>query len=106
MEIFVSVCDEMVAPVMSGPPERSLLIRGRPHKRHQKLENSAGLIRAMREEPMKPGRNREHAYDIQRQASGHCHRAHARPNDKQASQMHEKKLNAYGAIQLLPVHRS
>jgi len=95
-----------MAPVMSRPPERSLLIGGRPHKRHQKLENSAGLIRAMCKESMKPGSNREHAYNIQRQASSHCHRAHARPNNEQASQMHEKKLNAYGAIQLLPVHPS
>ena len=106
MEIFVSVCDEMMAPVMSRPPERTLLIGGRPHKRHQKLKNSAGLIRAMCEESMKPGRNREHAYDIKRQASGHCHRADARPNNEQTSQMHEEELNAYGAIQLLPVHRS
>src|SRR6266850_4000545 len=103
MEIFLSICDEVMAAVMSRPPERSLLIGGRSNKRHQKLENSARLIRSVCEEPMKPRRNCKHAYDIQRQASHHCHCAHARPNDEQASQMHEKELNADEAIQLFPV---
>src|SRR2546422_1025288 len=105
MEIFLSVCDKVMAPVMSRPPEWSLLIGGRSHKGHQKLENPAGLICAVCEQPMKPGRNREHAYDIQRQARDHCHRTHARPDDKQASQMHKEELNAYRAIQLFPAQR-
>src|SRR5216683_6608391 len=98
MEIFLSVCDEVMAPVMSRPPERSLLIGGRSHKRHQKLEDSAGLIRAVCEEPMKSCRNREHAYEIQRHASDYCHHTHAGPDNEQASQMHKEELNAYGAI--------
>ena len=61
MEIFLRICDEVVAPVVSGPPERAFLVGRGPNKRHQKLENSAGPVRSVCEEAMKSGCNREHA---------------------------------------------
>src|ERR1700730_7227661 len=106
MEILLSVCDEVMAPVMSRPPERSLLIGGRSNKRHQKLENSARLIRAVCEEPVKSCCNREHADNVQRHTGDYCHYTHARPDDEQASQVHEEELNTDGAIQLFPGERA
>jgi hypothetical protein len=103
MEIFLSVGNEMMTAMMSRPPERTLLIRRGPGKRDQKLENSAGPIRAMREEAMKPGGDCKHADDVQGYTCDYCHDAHARPDYQQTCQMHEKKLNAYEMIQFVMV---
>ena len=98
MEILLSVGVKVMAPVMGRPPEWPLLISGRSSESEQKLENSASSVSAVREEAMKPRRYREHAHDVQGQTGHDSHCTYARPNDEQASEMHEKELDADGAV--------
>jgi hypothetical protein len=87
-----------MAAVVRRPPERPLLVSGRRRKRYQELENSPGLVGAVREEAMKPGRDGEHPHDVKGQTRKDRHGARARPDDEQAGQMHEEELNADGAV--------
>ena len=60
----------------------------------------------MRQQPMKAGRDRKHANDIERQTDGHSHRAYARKDDEQTRQVHEEKLDADEAIQFVVSERT
>ena len=98
MEILLSVGVEVMAPVMSRPPKWPLLIGSRSRESEQELKNSASGVSAVCEEAMKPSRYREHAHDVERQTCDNSHCAYARPNHKQASDMHEEELCADGAV--------
>jgi hypothetical protein len=98
MEILLSVGVKVMAPVMGRPPEWPLLISCSSNESEQKLENSAGSVSAVREKAMKPSRYREHAHNVQGQTRDDSHCTDARPNDEQASDMHEEELDADGAV--------
>ena len=103
MEIFLSVGDEVMAPVMGRPPERPFLVRRRCGKRDQELEESAGPVGAVCQEAMKSGRDRKHAHNVQGQTGNNCHHAHARPDDQQTRHVHEKELHADEIIKFVVV---
>jgi len=98
MEIPLSVGVQVMAPVMGRPPEWSLLISCSSSESEQKLENSASSVSAVREEAMKPRCYREHSHDVQGQTGDDSHCTYARPNDEQASDMHEEEMDADGAV--------
>ena len=98
MEILLSVGMKVMAAVMGRPPEWPLLISCSSSESEQKLENSASSVSAVREEPMKPCRYREHAHDVQGQTGDDSHCTYARPYDEPASDMHEEELDADGAV--------
>jgi hypothetical protein len=68
--------------MVGRPPERPFLIRRRPGKRDDELENSASHIGAVSEESMKSGRYREHTRYVKHQTGEECYRAHARPDNE------------------------
>src|ERR1044072_8732238 len=103
VQVVIRVRVKMMAAMMGRPPERPLLVRSCAKKGNQELENPAAAVRAVREETMKPGGDRKHPYDVQSQTGHDRRNAHARPDDKQASHMHEEELNTDGIIQLLRV---
>jgi hypothetical protein len=103
MEVFCSVRNEVMAPVMSRPPERAFLIRRRSRKRNQELENSAGAVSAVCQQTMKAGSNCKHSHHVQSQTGNHSHYAYACPDDKQTRNMHEEELHADEIIQFVVV---
>ena len=102
----VQTCALPISAMVSRPPERSFLIGRRSGKRDQELKNSASPVGAVSEEAMKSGGDREHTRYVKRQASADCYGAHARPDDEQASQVHEKELRADEAIEFFPFERA
>jgi hypothetical protein len=99
VEVVLGVGVEVVSAVVCGPPERPLLVGGRPHERHQELEDAARLVRAVREQAMQSGRDGEHPHDVERHADDDGHRAHARPEGEQAGRVHEEELDADGVVE-------
>jgi len=95
-----------MAAMVGRPPERSFLIGRRSGERDQELENSASHVGAVSEESMKSGGDREHTRYVKRQTGPDCYRAHSRPDDEQASQVHKKELRADEVIEILPVERA
>src|ERR1044072_3892015 len=53
----------------------------------------------MCEESVESRGDGEHARDVERQADGDRHRAHARPEREEADQMHEEELRADRIVQ-------
>ena len=100
VQVLFGVYVQVVAPVVRRPPERPLLVTGRPHERQQELEESARPVRAVREEAVEPGRDGEHAHDVEPQADGDRRRAHAGPEREQAGQVQEEELRADGVAQV------
>ena len=94
VEIILSVGIEVMTAMMGRPPERPFLLGRRSQKGQKELENPAGSVGAVRKEPMKPGGDREHAHQVKAQTRDHSHRAHARPDESQTSQMQKEKLRA------------
>ena len=105
MEILDGVGDEVMAPVMSRPPERALLIRRCSRKRDQELEKPAGPVGAVSQQTMKPGGDRKHADDVQSQTSSYCYHAYPCPDNKQTRQVQEEKLHAEVRNQFVMVER-
>jgi hypothetical protein len=103
VQIVFSVGVEVMATMVSSPPERPFLIGRRPCKGEHELECSASPVGTVREKAMEPGGNRKHAHDIQGQTGDDCHHAHACPDGEQASQMHEEELKADEVIRLFSV---
>jgi hypothetical protein len=95
-----------MASVVSRPPEWSFLIGGRSGKRDQKLKSSTGSVGAMSEKAMKPRGNRKHAHYVQRNTGDDCYCTNARPDNKQAGQVHEKELKANEVIEFFPFGRA
>ena len=98
MKILLGVGVKVMSAVVRRPPERPFLVSRRRREGEQKLENPASLVRAVREEAMKPGGYREHSHDVQSQAGDDCHQADARPDGEQASHMHGGELSANEVI--------
>ncbi len=106
VEIFLSVRQEVMAAMVGRPPERSFLIGRRSGKSDQELKNSASYVGAVSEESMKSGGDGEHTRYVKRQTGADCYRAHARPDDEQASQVHKKELHADEVIEFFPFERA
>lgn len=61
----------VVQTMRSGPPKRAFLRRRRSQKREKQLEETARLVRAMREVAVVDAGNREHAQEVSSRCDSH-----------------------------------
>jgi len=102
VQVFLGFYVQMVSPVVRRPPERPLLVGGRPREGEQELEGPTGPVRAVGEEAVESRGDGEHAHGVERQADGDRRRARARPEREEAGQVYEEELRADAVVQIPP----
>jgi hypothetical protein len=91
MNVFLSVRELMMMPVVRCPPDRALLGGGRADERENKLEPSTCLVASMREVSMIDTSNSEHSDSVEGETHRERYPAKACPEDQETSKMNRPK---------------
>src|SRR5205823_639370 len=87
MGIVRRVGIQVMMPMMSRPPQRSLLHRAATEPGEHKLKRATGLVRSMRKIAVIPRRDTEHSNEICEPAKRHAEPGRPSPKDADAGQV-------------------
>src|SRR5262245_51394555 len=83
----------MMVPMMSGPPEHSLLCGRLGHERNHKLKWTARFVRTVRKIAVITGRDKEHPHRENRRASDQIRPVKGKKENPEREKMNRGKRN-------------